>query len=132
MVLLLLAFLLTAIGFSFLCSLWEAVLLSITPTYAEIQHQRGSPLGEHLRAFKSNIDRPLAAILTLNTIAHTVGAIGVGDQAATIWAETNPWITKYIFPGGYIPALSEVLAAIEKAGLVVADIDPAAEHVDLQ
>ena len=95
---LLITFFLVAIAFSFLCSLWEAVLLSITPTYAEVQHQQGSPLGEHLRAFKENIDRPLAAILTLNTIAHTVGAIGVGDQAAGIWAETNPWVTKLVIP----------------------------------
>ena len=109
---LLISFFLVAITFSFLCSLWEAVLLSITPTYAEIQHQRGSPLGEHLRAFKANIDRPLAAILTLNTIAHTVGAIGVGDQAATIWAETNPWITKLVIPVGMTLAiliLSEII-----------------------
>jgi cyclopropane-fatty-acyl-phospholipid synthase len=46
-------------------------------------------------------------------------SIGHYDTPGT----TNPWITKYIFPGGYIPALSEVLAAIEKAGLVVADIE---------
>ena len=36
---------------------------------------------------------------------------------------TNPWITKYIFPGGYIPALSEVMRAIERAGLLVCDIE---------
>jgi cyclopropane-fatty-acyl-phospholipid synthase len=36
---------------------------------------------------------------------------------------TNPWTTKYIFPGGYIPALSEVLPAIERAGLLVCDIE---------
>jgi CBS domain containing-hemolysin-like protein len=95
---LLITFFLVAITFSFLCSLWEAVLLSITPTYAEVQHQQGSPLSEHLRAFKDNIDRPLAAILTLNTIAHTVGAIGVGDQAAGIWSETDPWVTKLVIP----------------------------------
>jgi len=42
-------------------------------------------MGETLQQFKANIDRPLAAILTLNTIAHTVGAIGVGAQASVIW-----------------------------------------------
>jgi Cyclopropane fatty acid synthase and related methyltransferases len=36
---------------------------------------------------------------------------------------TNPWIAKYIFPGGYIPALSEVLPAVERAGLLVTDIE---------
>jgi CBS domain containing-hemolysin-like protein len=95
---LLITFFTLAIVFSFLCSLWEAVLLSITPAYAEIQKQHGSAIGRHLSTFKSNIDRPLAAILTLNTIAHTVGAIGVGGQAAAIWAETSPWVTKAIIP----------------------------------
>ena len=50
---------------------------------------KGNRLGHRLQAFKDDIDRPLAAILTLNTIAHTVGAIGVGDQAARIWADAN-------------------------------------------
>ncbi len=95
---LLITFFVLALLFSFLCSLWEAVLLSITPTYAEIKHQEGAAIGRHLRAFKENIDRPLAAILTLNTIAHTVGAIGVGNEAARIWAETNPWLTQLVIP----------------------------------
>ena len=61
--------------------------------------QEGGRIGRKLEAFKSNIDRPLAAILTLNTVAHTVGAIGVGDQSARIWADTNPMITGVIVPG---------------------------------
>ena len=77
---LLIVFFLVAIVTSFLCSLWEAVLLSITPSYAQIQVQHGGTIGRRLQAFKENVDRPLAAILTLNTIAHTVGAIGVGDR----------------------------------------------------
>ena len=87
-----------AIVTSFLCSLWEAVLLSITPSYAQIQLQKGTQLGRRLQAFKEDIDRPLAAILTLNTIAHTVGAIGVGDQAAKIWADAHPLITGLLVP----------------------------------
>lgn len=95
---LLITFFVLAIVFSFLCSLWEAVLLSITPTYARIQHQQGTAIGKYLYEFKENIDRPLAAILTLNTIAHTVGAIGVGEQAAIIWSESHPFITRVIVP----------------------------------
>ena len=95
---LLIAFFLVAIVTSFLCSLWEAVLLSITPSYAQIKLQEGGALGRRLQAFKDNIDRPLAAILTLNTIAHTVGAIGVGDQAAKIWADADPLITGLVVP----------------------------------
>ena len=79
---LLITFFLLAIVASFLCSLLEAVLLSITPSYAQVKLQEGGRIGRQLEFFKSNIDRPLAAILTLNTIAHTVGAIGVGDQSA--------------------------------------------------
>jgi len=95
---LLILFFVLAIGFSFLCSLWEAVLLSITPSFAQIKQQEGSSLGTHLKSFKENIDRPLSAILTLNTIAHTVGAIGVGEQATRIWSETSPFITSFVVP----------------------------------
>ncbi len=95
---LLIVFFSLAITFSFLCSLWEAVLLSITPSYAEMRFREGTSIGKNLRAFKDEIDRPLAAILTLNTIAHTVGAIGVGEQAAIIWSEQSPWITSLAIP----------------------------------
>jgi CBS domain containing-hemolysin-like protein len=95
---LLIAFFLIAIITSFLCSLWEAVLLSITPSYAQVKMQQDGRLGKRLQRFKENIDRPLAAILTLNTIAHTVGAIGVGDQASKIWADANPLITGVAIP----------------------------------
>lgn len=95
---LLIIFFLIAIVVSFLCSLWEAVLLSITPSYAQIKMQEGGRVGELLQDFKENIDKPLAAILTLNTIAHTVGAIGVGNQAALLWSEASPWITNVLVP----------------------------------
>lgn len=95
---LLIVFFSVAILVSFLCSLLEAVLLSITPSYAQLKLQQGGHIGQRLEVFKSNIDRPLAAILTLNTIAHTVGAIGVGDQSARIWADSNPLITGVVVP----------------------------------
>lgn len=82
---LLIFFFLVSIIFSFLCSVWEAVLLSITPSYAEMQRQEGTHVGKLLQSFKKNIDRPLSAILTLNTIAHTVGAMGVGAQAEKVF-----------------------------------------------
>jgi len=95
---LLIIFFLLAILVSFLCSLLEAVLLSITPSYTQVKLREGGPLGKKLESFKSNIDQPLAAILTLNTVAHTLGAIGVGDQSARIWADTNPMITSVGIP----------------------------------
>jgi CBS domain containing-hemolysin-like protein len=76
-----------AIGVSFLCSMMEAVLLSVTPSYVAAMEREGSAVGQRLHQFKENIDRPLAAILSLNTIAHTVGAAGVGAQAAVVFGE---------------------------------------------
>ena len=71
-----------AIGVSFLCSLLEASLLSLPRSHVESMIADGSTTGRKLKEMKENIDRPLAAILTLNTIAHTIGAAGVGAQAA--------------------------------------------------
>ncbi len=94
----LIAFFCLSILFSFLCSLWEAVLLSISPSYMQIKLNEGTKVGKILRTFKDNIDRPLAAILTVNTIAHTAGAIGVGQEATKIWADSNPLITSLLVP----------------------------------
>ncbi len=80
-------FFFVSIFFSFLCSVLEAALLSITPAFVSIKEQEGSQLGKDLRKFKEDIDQPLAAILTLNTIAHTVGAMGVGAMAGRIFHE---------------------------------------------
>ena len=68
---LLILFFLLSICFSFLCSIWEAVLLSINPAYISRQGQEGTAIGAQLEEYKEDIDRPLSAILTLNTIAHT-------------------------------------------------------------
>ena len=85
---LIILFFLISIVASFLCSVLEAVLLSITPAYAERLGRDDPEIAAVLNDFQHNIDKPLAAILTLNTIAHTVGAIGVGNQAARIWGES--------------------------------------------
>ena len=87
---LLLLWALFSIAFSFLCSIWEAVLLSITPTFVNTELNKGSAIGKSLEKFKEDIDRPLSAILTLNTIAHTAGAIGVGAVASKIYADSEP------------------------------------------
>ncbi|MEZ4435222.1 MAG: CNNM domain-containing protein [bacterium] len=84
---LLIAYITIALATSFLCSLMEAVLLSLTPTYIGTLQAAGHPLGDRLRAYKDDIDRPLAAILSLNTVAHTVGAAGAGAQAQAIWGD---------------------------------------------
>lgn len=84
---LLVLFLCIALFVSFLCSLLEAALLSITPSYIEALEQKGDVVGTRLKELKKDIDRPLSAILSLNTIAHTVGAAGVGAQATLVFGE---------------------------------------------
>ena len=79
--LLLVSYVLIALGFSFLCSIAEAVLLSVTTAYIALLEKEQKPSGVYLRKLKDDINKPLAAILTLNTIAHTIGAAGAGAQA---------------------------------------------------
>ncbi len=76
-----------SIFFSFLCSILEAVLLSITPTFINVKLKAGKAYAHTLEVLKKDVDQPLIAILTINTIAHTVGAILVGVQAKAAYAE---------------------------------------------
>ena len=110
-----------SIAFSFLCSLWEAVLLSVTPSFVEIKMGNDPVLGERLKKFKENIDRPLAAILTLNTIAHTVGAMGVGYQAGLLFGDAQ--LQLWGFP---LPLSVEALigAGMTLAILILSEIIP--------
>ena len=84
---LLLAYFFLALVLSFLCSLLEAVLLSTPGSYASILSKQNAQEGVRLERFKENINRPLAAILTLNTFAHTLGAAGVGAQTLELYGE---------------------------------------------
>lgn len=86
---LLITYLLLAISVSFLCSVLEAVLLSVTPSYIGSLKEHNRPKALKLERLKTNIDRPLAAILSFNTIAHTVGAASVGAQAAKIFGDAS-------------------------------------------
>ncbi len=88
--LLLVLYLLLALGVSFLCSLTESGLLSLSLSRVAALAKEGRPTGRMLERMKDNIERPLAAILTLNTIAHTVGAAGVGAEAYVLFG--NEWI----------------------------------------
>ena len=86
-----------SIFFSFLCSILEAVLLSITPTFLNVKKQEGKVYAEELENLKKDVDKPLIAILTLNTIAHTVGAILVGVQAKVAYSELYGSTTRSVF-----------------------------------
>ncbi len=82
---LLLLYLCLAIGVSFVCSILEAVLLSITPSYVESMAEGEDKGATTLRAVKDNLDQSISAILILNTFAHTMGAAGVGSQAVQLF-----------------------------------------------
>ncbi|UNY99612.1 hemolysin family protein [Zhouia spongiae] len=86
---LLIVYAVISIFFSFLCSILEAVLLSITPTFINLKKQEGKAYADTLESLKQDIDKPLIAILTINTIAHTVGAILVGVQAEKTFGSGN-------------------------------------------
>jgi len=70
------------IGFSFICSIWEASLYSVPPGRVELLRREGSSRGVRLAMLRENVDRPVSAILTLNTIAHTAGATLAGSLVA--------------------------------------------------
>ena len=86
---LLITYFCVALFLSFLCSLLEAVLLSTPSSYASILAKENPSHGLRLERFKDNINRPLAAILTLNTFAHTIGAAGVGAQTLELYGENS-------------------------------------------
>ena len=82
---LLLIYLAIAIGVSFLCSVLEAVLLSVTPAFIESQLEPKPRRARVLKGVKENLDKSISSILILNTFAHTMGAAGVGAQAAKVF-----------------------------------------------
>jgi len=108
-----------SITVSFLCSLWEATFLSISPSFVEIKSQENSWIGRKLQNYKQNIDQPLSAILTLNTMSHTLGAVGVGAQSAKIWG------THHVsFLGLQISFEGVVAALMTLAILIISEIIP--------
>ena len=86
---LLLLYVFLTLSLSFLCSILEAVLLSINTTFIKIKLKEGKVYAKKLLNLKNSIDEPLIIILTLNTIAHTVGAILVGVQAKVAYSELD-------------------------------------------
>lgn len=88
--LLLVVYVFIALGFSFLCSIAEAVILSVRVPYIALSEKAGKPSGAVLRRLKDDLNSPLAAILTLNTVAHTVGAAGAGAQATAVFG--SAWL----------------------------------------
>lgn len=88
---LLLTFFFTSIFISFLCSILEAVLLSVTPAFVSVKKSEGKKYAFALEKLKDDVDQPLIAILTLNTLAHTVGSFGVGATSNAAFG-TQDWV----------------------------------------
>jgi len=103
------SFLLFALVVSFICSLLESVILSMTHTHIALMMKNGVRSGDILHKMKKNINHPLAAILTLNTVANTVGAAGVGAQSY------------YLFGKEWVAVSSGILTVLI---LVISEIIP--------
>ena len=116
---LLLVFLFTALGVSFTCSVLEAVLLSSPMSFVSMLEREGRPGAALLKKYKQDIDKPISAILTLNTIAHTVGATGVGVQSEVLFGSEYFALTSAILTL-LILVLSEILPkTIEEVSAMV-------------
>ncbi len=102
-------FLISAIAVSFLCSVLESSLMSSTFSYLQMREDEGDEWAALLRKYKADPERPLAAILSLNTIANTIGAAGVGQQATLVFG--SAWF-------GLVSAVTTILI------LVFAEIIP--------
>lgn len=83
----LIAYLFLALFVSFLCSIMESVLLSTPQSFLIVKQEEGYRWARSFINLKTNIDKPLSAILSLNTVAHTIGAAGVGAQAVKVFGE---------------------------------------------
>lgn len=84
---LVLIYLLLALCVSFLCSVLEAVLLSTPISFIVMKEQEGAKNASLMKSLKQDIDKPISAILSLNTIAHTIGSAGVGAEAVKVFGE---------------------------------------------
>tara|TARA_R110002049_G_scaffold73329_19_gene189650 strand:- start:1148 stop:2395 length:1248 start_codon:yes stop_codon:yes gene_type:complete len=82
---------------SFLCSIFESVLLSVRRPHIEMMRRNGQQAGELLAKFRQNMDRPIAAILILNTAAHTVGASVAGASYTDAFSGDTLWLFSLIF-----------------------------------
>ena len=99
----LLIFLFSAMTISFLCSILESVLMSTPISFITMKEDEGYKPAPLFRKYKENIERPIAAILALNTIANTVGAAGVGRQATEVFG--SEWF-------GLVSAVTTILILI--------------------
>ena len=84
---LIILYFLGALALSFLCSVLEAVLLSTPMSFISMKENQGNKTATLMKQYKNNVDRPVGAILSLNTIAHTIGSAGVGAESIKLFGE---------------------------------------------
>ena len=82
---------------SFLCSIFESVLLSLTRPQIELMVQQKKRAGRLLAKYKENMDVPIAAILILNTAAHTIGAAAAGASYTSVFDASTLWVFSVVF-----------------------------------
>jgi len=99
----LLIYLIGALSVSFLCSILEAVLMSTPLSYITMREDEGYKPAARFKQYKTDNTRPIAAILSLNTISHTIGAAGVGAQATLLFG--SQWF-------GLVSAITTILILI--------------------
>ncbi len=93
---LLITYLLVAIGVSFICSILEAVLLSVTPTFVAQKLAENTKGAKKLAQVREKLDHSISSILIINTFAHTMGAAGVGAQAIRIFGEQKETLIAFL------------------------------------
>jgi len=86
-----------ALVVSFICSIFESVLLSLSHAQVEVLAQKGKPSGRILKAFKERIDIPISAILITNTAAHMIGTAVAGASYANVFSQETLWIFTIVF-----------------------------------
>lgn len=112
---LIILYLTAALAVSFLCSILEAVLLSTPATFIAAREKEGAKHAQLLRRLKLHVDKPISAILSLNTVAHTVGAAGVGAEAVKVFGEAYFGIISAVLTI-LILVLSEIIPKTVGAG----------------
>lgn len=102
------ALFISTIGVSFLCSLLEAVLLSSTSAYIGVLVKENKRSGKLLEHLKENIDRPISAILTLNTLSHTLGSAAIAYQIQILYGQEAVTVASFVLTF-LILILSEII-----------------------
>ena len=124
---LLIIFFVLSVGVSFICSILESVLLSVNMSYVAVLEKEKPTAGKLLKLHKENINKSIASILILNTIANTLGAAAVGAQASLIFGNDAVVYVSIVLTFAIL-FLSEIIPKTIGA-IYWKNLAPAAAHV---